>query len=147
MATNAKIVCTDVTLWNEPSKNDIARANTLNYCCILYDLKILVLLRRKNKCSKFQFCNFSLVHKSLGELFLALTMLKIKIAGLLPLLEYLSVTPLKPVEIAGSLPFIDSALHIEFAVMLMRGGREYCFSHSSCGCAGLIELKQQNVFH
>lgn len=93
-----------------PCKNDIARANILNYCCILYDLKILVLLRRRNKCSKFQFCKFSLVHKSQGKLFLALTMLKIKMLGHLSLLEYLFVTPLKPVEISRYLPFIDSAL-------------------------------------
>lgn len=37
-------------------------------------------------------------------------MLKIKIAGHLPLLEYLFVSPLKPVEIEGYLPFIDSTL-------------------------------------
>lgn len=93
----------------EKSPVRMTKACSLNYCYILYDLEVLVLSRRK-KCSKFQFCKFSLAHKSQGELILALTMLKIKIAGHLPLLGYLSVTPLKPVEIAGYLPFIDSAL-------------------------------------
>lgn len=41
---------------------------------------------------------------------MALTMLKIKIASPLPLLEYLSASPFRPVEIAAYLPFLDSAL-------------------------------------
>lgn len=47
-------------------------------------------------------------------------MLKIKIAGHLTLLGYLSATPLKPVKIERYLQFLYIPhFYIEFAVMLM----------------------------
>lgn len=69
-------------------------------------------------------------------------MLKIKIAGRLPLLGYLSLTPLKPVEIAGDLPFIDSAFSYRICSHADVGRKEHQFSHPCGSYARLIELKQ-----